>query len=112
MKSVEEILITRHELPRAGYNRPASQTRPRRGFTIIENSFIERTDLNIYEKLVVIVIKKHCMNRGRAWPSQARLAEQVGCSISTIKRIIKNLEKIEILTVERNHNHKNNIYKI
>jgi DNA-binding MarR family transcriptional regulator len=92
MKSVGEILKNRINTPR---------TRPLRGFTMILNSFIERTDLSIYEKMVFIVIKKHQMKNSKAWPSQTRIASQARCSITTVKKTVRILRFKGLIEVKR-----------
>jgi DNA-binding MarR family transcriptional regulator len=83
-----------------------------RGFTMIPNSFIENKNLSIYEKMTVIVMLKHKGNNETAWPSQQRLAGQVGCSVSTIKKTIIGLEKKKIVSKLKSKNYRRNIYKI
>jgi DNA-binding MarR family transcriptional regulator len=83
-----------------------------RGFVMIPNSFIETKNLSIYEKMTVIVMLKHKGNNETAWPSQQRLASQVGCSISTIKKTIIGLENKKIVSKLKSKNYRRNIYQI
>ena len=67
------------------------------GFTMIANWFIEQSGFSIYEKMVVIVIKKHLMYKSQAWPSLEKISTQAGCSISSVKKAIRELEQKQIL---------------
>lgn len=83
-----------------------------RGFTMIANWFIEIPGFTIYEKMVVIVIKKHLMNKKEAWPSLENIALQAGCSVSSAKRAILQLQRKKVLVKARTYNRKNNTYKL
>ena len=51
--------------------------------------------------------------RGReAWPSEATLAQTAGCSIRTVKRVVKALAALSILIVERRGTNTVNHYRI
>jgi Helix-turn-helix domain len=92
MKSVGEILKNRTRTARI---------EPQCGFTKVENGFIERTDLSIYEKMVFIVIKKHQMKNSKAWPSQTRIARQARCSVTTVKKAVRILRFRGLIEVKR-----------
>ena len=82
------------------------------GFTMIANWFLEKTGFSIYEKMVVIVIKKHLMNNHEAWPSLEKIATQSGCSVSSVKKAILELQNKNIVEKSRPNYRKTNIYKI
>lgn len=83
-----------------------------KGFTMVPNWFIESSDFLPYEKLVAIVIFKHQKNKKRAWPSHGRIALQIGCCVSTVKKSVVGLEAKGILTIVQSNNHKSNVYNI
>ena len=53
------------------------------GFTKVPNSLISTT-LNIYEKMVWIVIQKHKMNKSECWPSLKTIAREASCSTTCL----------------------------
>ena len=83
-----------------------------KGFAMIPNWFIEDGSFSVYEKMTAIVIVKHQKNNKEAWPSQQKIAEQVCCSVSTVKKAISGLEDKGILISKRSSNHRSNVYKI
>jgi biotin operon repressor len=101
MRSVGEILKINQ---RSFRNKTKSKPRcgiPRCGFTMVPNMVIENTKMNIYEKMVLIVIKKHQMNKANAWPSQSRIAKQVRCSVTTVKKTVRILRFKGLIEVKR-----------
>ena len=82
------------------------------GYTKIPNWFLESRKFTIYEKMTAIIIYKHQMYKKSAWPSQVRIARQIPCSITSVKKAIAGLHKKNILTIEKHKNGKNNLYII
>ena len=52
-------------------------------------------------KLVLILLAENADSIGLCWPSQKLTADKAGCSVSTVKRVIKKLESIGAIKVER-----------
>lgn len=90
----------------------ASSNKGLLGFTQIPNRFIKREDLNPYEKMVVIVLKMRMMNKDYSWPSHKTIARDVGCSVTTVKRSIKNLEAQRIVIKDHWDSTRSNRYTL
>lgn len=81
------------------------------GFTRVSNVFLVRKDLTIYEKMVVIVIKMHKMNKNYCWPSEETIAKEANCSISTVKKALKGLIEKGLVRKTRNKKYRSNVYE-
>lgn len=66
-------------------------------FTMVQNSLIFDDRLNIYEKMVLIVLEAHKIKKTICWPSQRRIAKMARCSVTTVKKTISNLEEKRLL---------------
>jgi len=80
------------------------------GFTQIPNWFIASYNFSIYEKMVLIVIKKHLMKKKECWPSIKTIAKEADCSEYSAKKAINSLIQKDRLTKKRNGHFRNNIY--
>ena len=81
-----------------------------KGWFWIENSLIDRDDLNLYEKLLYMTLARYCDNDGKCFPAIETLMKATGINgKATIVKYLKNLEKKELIFVIRNSG-KSNIY--
>lgn len=80
------------------------------GFTKVPNSLISTT-LNIYEKMVWIVIQKHKMNKSECWPSLKTIAREASCSTTTVKKTIKALEQKRLVLKINDKKRRSNVYQ-
>lgn len=81
-----------------------------KGWFWIENSLIDRDDLNPYEKLLYMTLARYCDNDGKCFPAIETLMKATGINgKATIVKYLKNLEKKELIFVIRNSG-KSNIY--
>lgn len=60
----------------------------------------EARGLKPLERLLLLVLAEHADDRDRVWPSQDRLAHMVGTSPSTLRRCLRRLERLGLLTHE------------
>lgn len=81
-----------------------------KGFTQIPNSFLMRLDLNVYDKMVMIIIKKHKMRNKNCWPSERTIASILQCGETTVKKSIKKLGIKEMFIKSRDKEHRGNVY--
>jgi len=81
------------------------------GFTRVPNSLISTTHLNIYEKMVWIVIQKHKMNKNECWPSHKKIAKEASCSTTTVKKTIKALEQKGLVLKINDKKRRSNVYQ-
>lgn len=74
------------------------------GFATIPRALLHDPDAPPHAKLVFAVLSSHVGGNGYAWPSRARIAELVGCSVSQVKAMLKWLEGRGLVTVTRRQN--------
>ena len=73
-----------------------------KGWFWIENSLIDRDDLNPYEKLLYMTLARYCDNNGKCFPAIETLMKATGInSKATIVKYLKNLEEKEFIFVIR-----------
>lgn len=58
----------------------------------IENTLVDREDLNIYEKMIYIVLVKYSNEESCCFPSYKTISKKAGCSERQVSNILKNLE--------------------
>lgn len=82
----------------------------KKGWFWIENSLIDRDDLNPYEKLLYMTLARYCDSDGKCFPAIETLMKATGINgKATVVKYLKNLEKKELIFVVRNSG-KSNIY--
>ncbi len=81
------------------------------GFTKVPNALISSTYLNIYEKMVWVVIQKHKMNKSECWPSLEKIAKESSCSVTTVKKTIKVLEEKRLILKIKDKKKRSNTYQ-
>lgn len=80
------------------------------GFTKVPNALIS-SSLNIYEKMVWIVIQKHKMNKSECWPSLETIAKGSSCCVTTVKKTIKTLEEKGLVLKIDDKRKRSNVYQ-
>ena len=82
-----------------------------KGWFWIENSLIDRDDLNPYEKLLYMTLARYCDNNGKCFPAIETLMKATGInSKATIVKYLKNLEVKELIFVIRCSGKSNTYY--
>jgi len=61
-------------------------------FTVIENALLECKNLNIYEKMVFILLKKCGSKSGTIYPGVETIAAWMGCSKRQVQKCMASLE--------------------
>jgi len=82
------------------------------GFTQIPNSFLACQDINIYEKMMIIIIKKYKMKNPFSWPAIKTIADEMRCSETTVKKTTKSLENKRLLIKKKDSRYRSNVYYI
>jgi DNA-binding MarR family transcriptional regulator len=82
------------------------------GFTKVPNLFLMRQDIGTYEKMIMIILKKHKMYNPTCWPSMKTIAEEARCSETTVKKTIKSLKNKKLLFISKERGIKSNVYII
>ena len=84
----------------------------------IENDLIDRTDINIYEKMLYICLARHSYGKNYAFPGLDTLCNELGIKDKrTVTKYTKNLEKKGFISIEKrkgmaNKYYLNNIKKV
>lgn len=82
----------------------------KRRFTIIDNSVLESTQLDAYEKLTYILLCKFSNHELQAcFPSLNTLMNLVGCSKPKIIKCLKKLEEMKYIEIEHRRKGNENI---
>jgi len=93
MDSIEDVI--KKTSPK--FNRPSIKN----GFTQIKNKIIVTDKLTFNEKLILICLLMHKMNKKVAFPSYSTIARELGCSRSTAIRSIDSLLKKRYIIREK-----------
>lgn len=85
-------------------------------FTQVQNKVIDSNEFrNPIDKLVYISLLRFAFNRGESFPSIKKLADMNISSENTIRKSLKRLEKMELITIEKRNSDSgslSNLYKI
>ena len=82
-----------------------------KGWFWVENSLIDRDDLNPYEKLLYMTLARYCDNNGKCFPAIETLMKATGInSKATVVKYLKNLEEKELIFVIRCSGKSNTYY--
>ena len=82
-----------------------------KGWFWVENSLIDRDDLNPYEKLLYMTLARYCDNDGKCFPAIETLMKATGINgKATIVKYLKNLEEKELIFVVRCSGKSNTYY--
>ena len=63
----------------------------------------EYDDLSHRAKSVYIYLYDRCDKQKKAWPSVKRIAKDLSISVSTVRRAVKDLEKVGLVRKEYAH---------
>ena len=83
-----------------------------RGFTQIRNTLLIPNNLDVYEKMIIIILRKYIFKKEYCWPSIKTIAGDAGCSESTVKKKIKSLQSKKYVGKTRSDKYRSNVYKI
>ena len=82
------------------------------GFTQIPNVTLNDPTLEFGEKLVYAQFLQYAWHHDYCFPSQDKIADNLGCSRSMITKSVTGLEKKGLLTIERRGQGMTNIYTL
>lgn len=83
----------------------------KKGWFWIDNSLIDRDDLNPYEKLLYMTLARYCDNNSKCFPAIETLMKATGINgKATIIKYLKNLEKKELIFIVRSSGRSNVYY--
>lgn len=70
---------------------------------VSNHDFIYKSDLPHRARLVYLYLEQRANRDGICWPSQKRIAKDLGISVSTVKRAIADLEKRKYISSRVRH---------
>ena len=83
-----------------------------KGFTIIPNIVFKRPDLSAYGKLIYMALLSYAWQQDSCFPGQERLATELGLSVRTVRRAIRELQDCGLLRVTQRGQGKTNVYTL
>lgn len=83
-----------------------------KGWTGVPNFILVSKDLSIGAKLTYAMLLKYARERHNCYPGQATLAREMGGGERSVRRWLKELEKVGLLSVERRGQGKSNFYTV
>jgi len=111
MKDLKNILRKRYGSSAQDIILDGADFISQKGYTLVPNFILYRTDLSAYAKLIYATILSYAWGQSRAaFPGQERLSKDCGMGIATLKRHIKELTDTECMSVLRRGQGKTNIY--
>ena len=84
----------------------------RGGFTQVPNFILKEPNLSIGAKLAYAMFLSYAWHNESCFPGQDRLAEDMGISRSRVTQLITELQKMNLITVQRRGQGKTNVYTI
>lgn len=80
-------------------------------FGMLPASIMERTDLSVNEKYMLIVLASFASRTGECWPSVATLAERSALSDRYVKMLLARLAEVGLVVSER-RGRRSNMYRL
>jgi len=82
------------------------------GFTIAPNRILRNKALTPYAKLAYTVLLSYAWDKNYCFPSQERLAEDIGIAKRSVVKVIQELKQKKMIKVKKRGLGKPNIYYI
>ena len=86
------------------------KSRENNGFTQIQNFIFSDKNLNSYDRMVLIVLKKHQFKDEYCYPGIPLIAKEAGCSPHTVIRSLKKMSALGYIYWYKTGRHNN--YKV
>ena len=83
-----------------------------KGFTMLPNFLLKSRKLSSGDKMAFAMLLSYAWQNDYCFPGQARLAEDMGLDERSVRRHLKALEAVELLSISRRGLGKTNIYKL
>jgi biotin operon repressor len=83
-----------------------------RGWTGVPNFILVSKDISVGAKLVYAMLLKYARELDECFPGQDRLAEDMGTTRQSVNTYIKELVKVELVSVQRRGQGRPNLYTI
>ncbi len=82
------------------------------GFTQVPNFILRNSDISIGAKTIYSLLLSYAWHNDLCFPGQDRLAKDVGMSVASVNRFIKELEACSLIEITRRGQGKTNFYTI
>lgn len=67
--------------------------------------------LSAFERILLTMLGSYCGNKNSCWPTYESLKNDCGMAKARLSKAIKNLEKLELISIKKEHRN-NNIYSL
>lgn len=84
----------------------------RKGWTGVPNFILESKEISVGAKLTYAMLLKYAREMDNCFPGQKLLAEDIGCSERSIRTWIKELEKVNLISVKKRGRGWVNLYTV
>ena len=82
------------------------------GFTQVPNFVLKNSNLSLGSKVVFAMFLSYAWHNNFCFPGQERLAEDMGMSRSRVTEFVTELEKKNLISIQRRGQGKTNLYTI
>src|SRR6266436_9320878 len=82
------------------------------GFTQVPNFILKNSDLSLGAKVTYAMFLSYAWHNEYCFPGQDRLAEDMGMSRSRVTEYVTELEKAQLISIQRRGQGKTNLYTI
>lgn len=82
------------------------------GFTQVPNFILRNPEISVGAKVAYAMFLSYAWHNDSCFPGQDRLAEDMGMSRSRVTEFVGELEKAELITIQRRGQGKTNLYTI
>jgi hypothetical protein len=83
-----------------------------RGWTGVPNFILESKEISVGAKLIYAMLLKYAREMDECFPGQQRLAKDIGASERSIRTWLKELEKVNMVTIKQRGQGRPNLYTV
>ena len=83
-----------------------------RGWTGVPNFILESKEISVGAKLIYAMLLKYAREMDECFPGQQRLAKDIGASERSIRSWLKELEKVNLVTIKQRGQGRPNLYTV
>jgi len=87
-----------------------TENRIKKGFTKVENKIITSQNVSPTEKLVIVCLLMHKMDKECCFPSFDKISEETGYHRNTVKKTIKSLDDKRFIRIVKNKGKSNKYF--
>lgn len=83
-----------------------------RGWTGVPNFILESSEISVGAKLTYAMLLKYAREMHECFPGQERLGEDMGANARSIRRWLKELQKVKLVEIKRRGQGRPNLYVV